>query len=364
VRFRDEVRIWLLAEDMDVGHCVAARLISALSGSARRATISMPDTDLMPTVMAPGPGGAVGTTVDRAASNRTGVRNVMAKLELDLGQQKPERKGETLHEFFATNRYHRRSGERVTDWCTRFEEGLSKLKEDDIDLEKLPDVAGWQFLHKAGLTEERRERVLAKLPDEHFPLKEIRAIVVRLFPTIHHRERGAMQHPAQHARRDERFGNRGNHQTSGGQQRGKSRDAYAVEDDAVPVEAEAVEEHDDRDDNIEGDFQDAIRSELEGLSNELELAETDLGDVLGADGAQELESAAVSLAAASEALATVRNARAAIKGGGKGKREGGRSDRPAVAPNRSGGGGRGRGRGSSSSRSIADRIEERKKRSA
>ena len=190
MRFRDEVRIWIFAEDMDVKHCVAARLISNLHGSARRATIGMNEKELLPTK------GADGAPLDKAGANKLGVRNVMEKLEADLGQQKPERKGETLHEFFATNHYTRRPGESITDWCTRFEEGLSKLKEDDIDLESLPDVAGWQFLYKARLSEERRERILAKLPDEHFPLKGIRSHVVRLFPRSINPSRGPMDRVA------------------------------------------------------------------------------------------------------------------------------------------------------------------------
>ena len=99
MRFRDEVRIWILAEDMDVKHCVATRLISNLHASARRATIGMDEKELLPTK------GADGAPLDKAGANKLGVRNDMEKLEADLGQQKPERKGDTLHEFFATNHY-------------------------------------------------------------------------------------------------------------------------------------------------------------------------------------------------------------------------------------------------------------------
>ena len=106
---------------------------------------------------------------------------------------------------------------------------------------------------------------------------------------------------------------------------------------------------------MEGQFQDAVRAELEGLPGEPQDAEVDLGDVLGPGGAQELETAAINLASASEALPTVRNARAALKGSGKGEQ------RPATASCK--GRGKGKGRGRSSGKSITDCISDHKARS-
>ena len=45
----------------------------------------------------------------------------------------------------------------------------------------LPDVAGWQALNLAGLTEERIERVVSRLPDDTFPLDTISAELNRVF---------------------------------------------------------------------------------------------------------------------------------------------------------------------------------------
>ena len=119
-----------------------------------------------------------------------------------------------------------------------------------------------------------------------------------------------------------------------------------------PLDDQHEDEYDD--DDVEGQFQDAIRAGLEGLSGELQDAEIDLGDVLGPEGAQELEIAATNLASASEALATVRSARVALKGTGKG------DQRPAMA-----GKGRGcrKGKGRPRGKSITDRISDRKSRS-
>ena len=91
---------------------------------------------------------------------------------------------------------------------------------------------------------------------------------------------------------------------------------------------------------------------MHALSGELQDAEVDLGDILGPEGAQELETAAVNLASASEALTTVRNARATLKGSGKGEQ------RPATAGGKSRGKGKSKGR--SSGKSVTDKISDRK----
>ena len=49
----------------------------------------------------------------------------------------------------------------------------------------LPDVAGWQALNLAGLTEDRIERVVSPLPDDTFPLNTISAELNRVFASVH-----------------------------------------------------------------------------------------------------------------------------------------------------------------------------------
>lgn len=46
-------------------------------------------------------------------------------------------------------------------------------------------------IQKTGLAEERRERLLTTLPDEHFPLERIKRNFVRMFPNAHIGEQGA-----------------------------------------------------------------------------------------------------------------------------------------------------------------------------
>ena len=49
----------------------------------------------------------------------------------------------------------------------------------------LPDVAGWQALNLAGLTEDRIERVVSWLPDDTFSLDTISAELNRVFASVH-----------------------------------------------------------------------------------------------------------------------------------------------------------------------------------
>ena len=52
----------------------------------------------------------------------------------------------------------------------------------------LPDVAGWQALNLAGLTEDRIDRVVSRLPDDTFPLDAISVELNRVFASVHKSE--------------------------------------------------------------------------------------------------------------------------------------------------------------------------------
>ena len=79
----------------------------------------------------------------------------------------------------------------LTNYITRFEEGIKTLQDSDINLLTIDDVPGWMLMRKASLTQERRERLIAALPDEHFRTNDVKRVLVRLFPELHineHRE--------------------------------------------------------------------------------------------------------------------------------------------------------------------------------
>ena len=127
----------------------------------------------------------------KAYRNRRGIEALMTRLEAELGKQRPQKKGESLEMFFASNKLRRNRGERITDQITRFEEGIKTLQDNDINLLTNDDVPGWMLRRKASLTQERRERLIAALPDEHFAINDVKRVLVRLLPELHineHRE--------------------------------------------------------------------------------------------------------------------------------------------------------------------------------
>ena len=95
------------------------------------------------------------------------VDNVMRVLQTSpLVKKLPARKNELLHAFFCDDSLARTKGEPIAMWLVRDNEQLGKLKRVGLDIvTSLPDVAGWQALNLAGLTENRIERVVSGLPD-------------------------------------------------------------------------------------------------------------------------------------------------------------------------------------------------------
>ena len=95
------------------------------------------------------------------------VDNVMRVLQTSPFLKKlPAHKNELLHAFFRDDSLARTKGEPIAMWLVRYNEQLGKLKRGGLDIvTSLPDIAGWQALNLAGLTEDRIERVVSGLPD-------------------------------------------------------------------------------------------------------------------------------------------------------------------------------------------------------
>ena len=84
-----------------------------------------------------------------------------------LVKKLPARKNDLLHAFFRDDCLARRLGKPMTIWLVRYEQALGNLKQVNIDLVTLlPDIAGLQALNLAGLSEDRLERIVTKLPDD------------------------------------------------------------------------------------------------------------------------------------------------------------------------------------------------------
>ena len=184
--YKDEVRIWTLGTNLDVGYCVAARLVSALRGSARRVGLSMADNDLEPDQGAEASEGVPA----RPKNLKKGIQNLMARLQT-LAPADTKRRGGYMKEFFKDEKYRRRQGERIAEWISRWEEGVERLSQDGIDFLGTDDLAGWFFLEQAALGEEWLELVgTIACPDGKIDLDVIvlKSTVLRPFPNIHVRE--------------------------------------------------------------------------------------------------------------------------------------------------------------------------------
>ena len=103
--YQQEVRLFKTSENLEVNWSVAARLVGGLKGGARRAGLAMTDQELLPTARNIPDNGE-----RKADRNRRGIEALMARLETELGQQRPQKKGESLEMFFATNKLQRKRG--------------------------------------------------------------------------------------------------------------------------------------------------------------------------------------------------------------------------------------------------------------
>ena len=137
-------------------------------------------------VLHPPPGdGPVATADERR--NVAGLDNVMSVLQSSpLVKKLLARKNELLHGFFRDDSLARTKGEPIAKWLVRYNEQLGKLNRAGLDIvASLPDVAGWQALNLDGLTEDRIERAVSRLPDDAFPLEAISVELSRVFASVH-----------------------------------------------------------------------------------------------------------------------------------------------------------------------------------
>ena len=97
--YQQEVRLYKTGENLEVNWSVAARLVGGLRGAARRVGLAMTDQELLPTAR-----NIIDNLERRADRNRRGIEALMTRLEAELGQQRPQKKGESLEMFFVSNK--------------------------------------------------------------------------------------------------------------------------------------------------------------------------------------------------------------------------------------------------------------------
>ncbi|CAE8634312.1 unnamed protein product, partial [Polarella glacialis] len=310
-----------LAKNLDVEFSLAARLVTRLRGAASRIGKGMKDSELMPDT-SPWDAGPLATAPSAAAARAAaahdipvdaegdltldpqppaaepqpttavyatvpdvtetpeqrrirltaGVTRLMHKLEV-LRPSAPMQKGITTQEFTKSFKYYRRLGERVTDFLARWDEGVQLLETAGVDLSGVPDLLGFYFYQMLNLNQERRERMLAAMPSEHFDL-------------------GRFRRPWQ----------------------ARPRTVFETGLDAPWADVEDSQSEPDQSgqDDDEGldpsDFQAAVSGELEAFMTDLQDQGGNLDEIMGPEHAAQVESAASTLAEASEAFTIMRDA--------------------------------------------------------
>ena len=227
---------------------------------------------------------------------------MMSRLEAELGQQRPQKKGESL-EMFVSNKLQRKRGERITDYITRFEEGIKTLQDNDINLLTIDDVPGWVLMRKASLTQERRERLIAALPDEHSAINDVKRVLVRLFPELHINEHRESDGYLRRSRND--------HTGPSSVYQRREQTSYPRRYRstlATGHERADTDSVDDETDVNSADLQGFVRSELEALSAGIDDFPSDLSSVFTQEEFSKLENAAMDLSSVPEALVTIRAA--------------------------------------------------------
>ena len=273
----------------------------------------------------------------------------MTRLEAELGQQRPQKKGESLEMFFVSNKLQRKRGERITDYITRFEEGIKTLQDNDINLLTIDDVPGWMLMRKASLTQERRERLIAALPDEHFAINDVKRVLVRLFPELHINEHRESDGYSRRPRND--------HTGPSSAYQRREQTSYTRRYRSTLATGHEWADTDSVDDETDVNFADLqgfVRSELEALSAGIDDFPSDLSSVFTQEESSRLENAAMDLSSVPEALVTIRAARDKMKGKSESKGE------PAVSFS---GKGKGKWRKPNSAKHLKDKLAARKSKS-
>ena len=65
----------------------------------------------------------------------------------------------------------------MTDYITKFAEGVKTLQDTGKNLLGMEDMGGWMLLRKTDLNSERRERLIAALPADHFTMLEVKRVL-------------------------------------------------------------------------------------------------------------------------------------------------------------------------------------------
>ena len=163
-----DVELYLETEKLDVDFSHSARLLSRLTGSAKKYAETI-ELDQIRRSM--------GADKDTREGMAAGVKHLLRSLERAMGVEDATKKGQVQQFFF--KKLQRRPGQPMAEWDNVFERAVLDMKAEGLNVE-LKNM-GWHLFEKSSLTLERQERVLGAAVGE-YDFSAIRGALVKLFP--------------------------------------------------------------------------------------------------------------------------------------------------------------------------------------
>ena len=143
-RYKDEIRIWILGTPSGQNDfSMAARLVSHLRGPAQRIGLTLTDAELTPrAAVLARPDEEPPQAAVPAYTQRDAVDCLLDRLQATLLPTTIQRRGTYLRDFFREEKYKRRDNEPLQEWIPRWDEGVERLRRDNIDFHDVADLPG------------------------------------------------------------------------------------------------------------------------------------------------------------------------------------------------------------------------------
>lgn len=168
--FKREMQWWLSSLDLTstTKYNLAARWLIRQSGVVRqRGEEFLPDElSHQPEVTAIDPQSGESVVIT-AADPLAGINRLMQALEEMTGRSALDKRGELRGQFY--NELHRRAGERISEFCTRFRVLVSELRAEGVALPN--GELGWFLKEKLGLDPLRKQLLKGKRPMKSLNVK-------------------------------------------------------------------------------------------------------------------------------------------------------------------------------------------------
>ena len=167
-RYLRDVELYLETENLDVDFSHGARLLSRLTGSARKHAETIELDQIRR---------STGADKDTREGMTAGVKHLLRSLERAMGMEEATKKGQ-VQEFFY-KKLQRRPGQPMAEWVNVFAKAMLDMKAEGLNVEL--KSMGWHLFEKSSLTQERQERVLGAAEGE-YEFAAFRGALIKLFP--------------------------------------------------------------------------------------------------------------------------------------------------------------------------------------